>query len=200
VSFVAVAKPLEGHPNGVLVQITVRAVAVPRRLVVLESSGHVLRTREPSFLWTVVGFAERRLSDTGSFRRCSGTISRAAAVLVLVALEQEGSLLGKGNTAVQGARVVAVLLRTGATSARTTAAGGAATVVPVVIVVAVVDRDQQLESVVKRGCGLVDEALFEAHRSVVVQFLSAKEMKTALLGGAHGISSGGSSSRSGSGR
>jgi len=196
VSFVAVAKPLEGHPNGVLVQITVRAVAVPRRLVVLESSGHVLRTREPSFLGTVVGFAERRLSDTGSFRRCSAGISRAAAVLVLVALEQEESLLGKGNTAVQGARVVAVLLRTGA-SARTTAAGGAATVV---IVVAVVDRDQQLESVVKRGCGLVDEALFEAHCSVVVQFLSAKEMKTALLGGAHGISSGGSSSRSGSGR
>jgi len=198
VSFVAVAKPLEGHPNGVLVQITVRAVAVPRRLVVLESSGHVLRTREPSFLGTVVGFAERRLSDTGSFRRCSAGISRAAAVLVLVlvALEQEESLLGKGNTAVQGARVVAVLLRTGA-SARTTAAGGAATVV---IVVAVVDRDQQLESVVKRGCGLVDEALFEAHRSIVVQFLSAKEMKTALLGGAHGISSGGSSSRSGSGR
>jgi len=198
VSFVAVAKPLEGHPNGVLVQITVRAVAVPRRLVVLESSGHVLRTREPSFLGTVVGFAERRLSDTGSFRRCSaGISSRAAAVLVLVALEQEESLLGKGNTAVQGAGVVAVLLRTGATSARTTAAGGAATVV---IVVAVVDRDQQLESVVKRGCGLVDEALFEAHCSVVVQFLSAKEMKTALLGGAHGISSGGSSSRSGSGR
>jgi len=198
VSFVAVAKPLEGHPNGVLVQITVRAVAVPRRLVVLESSGHVLRTREPSFLGTVVGFAERRLSDTGSFRRCSASISRAAAVLVLVlvALEQEESLLGKGNTAVQGAGVVAVLLRTGA-SARTTAAGGAATVV---IVVAVVDRDQQLESVVKRGCGLVDETLFEAHRSVVVQFLSAKEMKTALLGGAHGISSGGSSSRSGSGR
>jgi len=197
VSFVAVAKPLEGHPNGVLVQITVRAVAVPRRLVVLESSGHVLRTREPSFLGTVVGFAERRLSDTGSFRRCSaGISSRAAAVLVLVALEQEESLLGKGNTAVQGAGVVAVLLRTGA-SARTTAAGGAATVV---IVVAVVDRDQQLESVVKRGCGLVDETLFEAHRSVVVQFLSAKEMKTALLGGAHGISSGGSSSRSGSGR
>jgi len=103
VSLVAVAEPFEGDPYGPLIHVSVVRSAFSRtKGGGREPAGHVPGMRQPSFfLWVFVG--TDAVHSSGSILPLGGSDVPAIGIV-----NQEGSLLGKCDTAVEGAWVVAV--------------------------------------------------------------------------------------------
>jgi hypothetical protein len=171
---VAVAEPLEGDLYGPLIHVPVVRSASPRiKGGCREPTGHI----------PFVGIDA--VHSSGSIRPLGGS------VVATIIVNQEGSLLGKGDTVVQGAGVVAVdwvpqRISLGPGRTAVGAFGGT--------VAMVVHRDKQLEPGMERRHGLLAHAFLQAHGGTVVHFLCTKEVEVLLFYSTHNSSDSSSSS------